>query len=117
MRYPQSPCVSGRSETEAKNIRTRRHDHILLAVDHICHGGGFHEDVGGELPERFSVSLIHCREDSVRVTIENQASRSGENPRPGLSARVPRLGNLPNDLSRVNIQGAQEALALLVRVA
>src|ERR1700733_49075 len=76
----ESPAydTSHASEAEAKNIRTCRHRNILLAVDHKGHGRGLHEDVGGESPECFSVMLIHCREASVWLTVENQVSRSGE---------------------------------------
>jgi hypothetical protein len=77
----------------------------------------FHENVGRESPKRFAVLLIHCRKTSVGLAIENQASRSCQNPRPCLGTRTPGLRNLPNNLPRVKIERTQKTLSLLIGIA
>jgi hypothetical protein len=107
----------GQSKPKAEDIGPCRDRYKLISIHGEGDGGRLHKNVGRELPERLTVPLIYGCEASVWLAIEDQASCGSQNAAPGFGARGPGLRNLPRNLPRFDVEGAQEALPFLIGVA
>src|SRR5438046_9022379 len=101
------PSTGHPLESEAKNVRPSRNRHIPVATHRERHRRRFHSNVGGKAPQGLAVTLIHRRESTVRLAVENQPSGRSGHAGPALVGCRPKLPHLPPALARLALQSAQ----------
>src|SRR5208282_5057917 len=94
-------------QTKTENVGADGNCYELLAVHHVGHRRGLIFRSGREVPQRFSVSLIHRHEIARLVSIEKQTPRRCQNSRVSLAFRGPDLWSFPYHVSGIDVERPQ----------